>query len=226
MMDELDRLLRHTLADFRVSRGEKRVLNQVLDEMDADQRQLARARRLAFEIARGEIVSPDAAAVLHWLEEILKLLQFDAVENQITSEAHFSPGNNCGRKIAGLFRTARRHVDVCVFTITDDRIADAILDAHQRGVAIRIISDNDKSTDMGSDIARLSRKGIPVRIDRSEYHMHHKYAIFDQRRLLTGSYNWTRSAARYNEENFIVTDNKNLLRAFSREFQNLWERLE
>lgn len=225
-MDELDRILRHTLADFRVSRGEKRVLKKIIDEMGADQQQLAHLRHRAFEIARGEIFSPDAAGVLDWLEDIAKLLQYDPESNQINSEAHFSPGNNCAQKIASLFVTARRNVDVCVFTITDDRISDAILDAHQRGVAIRIISDNDKSADAGSDIGRLTRQGISVRIDRTEYHMHHKYAIFDQRRLLTGSYNWTRSAAKYNEENFIITDNDNLLKAFSSEFEKLWERLD
>jgi hypothetical protein len=32
-----------------------------------------------------------------------------------------------------------------VFTITDDRITEEIVDALKRGVAIRIITDNDKS---------------------------------------------------------------------------------
>ena len=35
--------------------------------------------------------------------------------------------------------------------------------------------------------------------------MHHKFALFDGRRLMTGSFNWTRSASEQNEENLIVT---------------------
>lgn len=225
-MDELDRILRHTLSDLRVSRGEKRVLKKVIEEMGLDRQQLSKLRHQAFEIARSEVISPNAGGVLDWLEDIVKILQEHPDEKAIKSEAHFSPGNKCGERIASLFVTARRTVDVCVFTITDDRISDAILDAHNRGVAIRIVTDNDKAEDIGSDVARLSRQGVPVRVDRTENHMHHKFAIFDQQRILTGSYNWTRSAAKYNEENFIISNNQDLLRDFSTAFERLWERLK
>ena len=113
---------------------------------------------------------------------------------------------------------------MCVFTITDDRIADAMLAAHRRGVRVRVITDNDKALDEGSDAQRLERAGVALRIDQTEHHMHHKFAVFDGERLLTGSYNWTRSAARNNEENLIVTRDPGLVRAFSEEFERLWAR--
>ena len=112
-----------------------------------------------------------------------------------------------------------------MFTITDDRITEAILKAHERSVDLRIITDDDKSRDRGSDIDRLRRRGIPLRMDRSPYHMHHKFAVFDERRILTGSYNWTRGADQNNEENFIVTEEPRLVKAFSAAFAGLWERL-
>ena len=55
--------------------------------------------------------------------------------------------------------------------------------------------------------------------------MHHKYAVFDNLHVLTGSYNWTRSAAKYNEENFIVINDPRLAATFSSRFDDLWERL-
>ena len=113
-----------------------------------------------------------------------------------------------------------------VFTITDDRLSSAILDAHRRKVKVQIISDDDKSGDRGSDIDRLSAAGIDVRIDRSESHMHHKFAIFDRSLLLTGSYNWTRSAANRNEENFIITGDRRFLDPFAKMFEDLWKRFE
>jgi cardiolipin hydrolase len=116
-------------------------------------------------------------------------------------------------------------VDVCVFTITDDTISRAIYDAHRRGVAIRILTDDDKSGDLGSDVVDLDRAGVAVRVDRTPAHMHHKFAIFDGKVLASGSYNWTRSAASENEENIIVTDHPHLLRAFQAEFDQLWSRL-
>ena len=138
-------------------------------------------------------------------------------------DAYFSPGEDCLQKIKSLFRTARKKVDVCVFTITDNRIVEEMVQAHLRKVAIRIITDDDKSLDRGSDISRLEDLGVPLRRDRSRHHMHHKYAIFDDSRVLTGSYNWTRSAAEFNEENIIVSDDSRLQGLFSQHFKQLWD---
>ena len=63
-------------------------------------------------------------------------------------------------------------MDVCVFTITDDRISEAIVRAHQRKVAIRVISDNDKAFDPGSDIDRLRRLGVDVRAGSDQERNH------------------------------------------------------
>ncbi len=71
---------------------------------------------------------------------------------------------------------------------------------------------------------RLRDHGLPVRLDASAFHMHHKFALFDGRRLATGSFNWTRSATEGNEENLIVTDDIRLVRAFAERFERLWGR--
>lgn len=56
--------------------------------------------------------------------------------------------------------------------------------------------------------------------------MHHKFAVFDRVRLLTGSYNWTRSAATENHENVLVSDDPRLVLPFCRAFDDLWTALE
>ena len=161
--------------------------------------------------------------VLIWLEDVNKLLLPPTTDgSELWSEALFSHDDSCVRRIARLLDTARHAVDLCVFTITDDRIAGAILDAHRRGVALRVISDNDKTHDPGSDIGRLRRAGAPVRLDRTPHHMHHKFALFDRGTLLTGNYNWTRSAAECNSENLLVSNDRRLVSAFAKEFERLW----
>lgn len=223
----IEEALKITLADHRLTRGEKRSLEKVIEKVGDDEQQLAYARNYAFKLAREQLGGPHDADLIDWLEDVMKVLQRrDAgPDGKIHSEAFFSPHDGCVSRINRLFATARKSVDVCVFTITDDRIKDAILAAHRRKVAIRIISDNDKSNDLGSDIDQLARLGVPVRVDRTDYHMHHKYAIYDRKLLLTGSYNWTRSAANYNEENFIITGDGTLLNSFRSAFDKLWNEL-
>ena len=223
--DEFDRILKHTLSDYRVSRGERRVLGSVLEEMGADEDKLAFLRHRAFKIARNEVMGPEADAVLNWLEDVVKILQPKSDASTPSPRAYFSPGEECVSAIVGLLKQTRRMADICVFTITDNRIADAILDAFRRRVQVRIVTDNDKAQDRGSDVQRLDEAGIPVRVDRTSDHMHHKFAVFDKSRIATGSYNWTRSAAEYNEENLVIAYDTGLIRQFGDEFQKLWDSL-
>ena len=74
-----------------------------------------------------------------------------------------------------------------------------------------------------SDIDRLRARGVQVRVDDAPSHMHHKFALFDGRVLANGSFNWTRSATRDNDENLVVSDDANLVRVFGLQFGKLWQ---
>ena len=142
------------------------------------------------------------------------------------SQAFFSPGTTCVAEIVRQFQQVKRTADVCVFTITDDRITRAIIAAHERGVNVRVLTDDEKSHDLGSDIGRLIEAGITCKMDiGNPAHMHHKFAIFDDKLLLNGSFNWTRSASENNEENLIITPDPVLVKAFAGRFEELWQLL-
>ena len=222
---EVEELLVKTIEDRRVSRAERMALKKVLHEEQPDENWLAAVRARAFNLATEALRDPRDRQVIEWLLQVVKTIQPDTAK-QPMARAVFSPGTACVERITQLFDSARNKVDVCVFTITDDRISKAILAAHRRGVRIRLITDNDKAMDTGSDVDHLADAGIPVVVDRTEHHMHHKFAIFDARVLVTGSYNWTRSAASYNQENIVVVEDQRLVSAFSGEFTNLWRDLE
>lgn len=140
-------------------------------------------------------------------------------------EAYFSPGETILRKLCGLLGSVKETLDLCVFTISDDRLTQGILEARQRGVVVRLITDNEKRHDEGSDIAAIVRAGIPVRTDDGGEHMHHKFALFDGICLATGSYNWTRGATN-NFENLLVTWSPEVVAMFSEEFEALWKRMK
>lgn len=225
----LDTLLRQTLADHQFQSGEKKALVAWAGQHAPDEAGRAVARSRAFALAKAEL--PGAPArVLDWLEEVVKVFNRPvggpALAPPEPSGAYFSPGTTCIQEVLRQFQKARQAADVCVFTITDDRITRAILDAHARGVAVRVLTDNDKAHDLGSDVERLRAAGVPCKMDvGNAAHMHHKYALFDGRRLMTGSFNWTRSASEQNEENLIVTADPVLVAAFAGRFSGLWDRL-
>lgn len=226
-MDDLLIQLETSLADLRLDDAEKHSLAQTLREAQPPEDGFRQLRNHAFTLARNRLATTqDPMAVLRWVEAVVRALDVARAPALATrSNAFFSPGEACLATIIQHLRSARHSVDVCVFTLSDDRIASEVMAAHTRGVALRFITDNDKEADSGSDVARLRAEGVPTAVDRTSAHMHHKFAIFDGQWLLNGSYNWTRSACALNEENLVATNDAALLRQFQGAFDRLWHTL-
>jgi cardiolipin hydrolase len=220
-LQALIQIFQKTLEDKTFSRSEKKAVTQLLEQdfsLKKEQRDFLRGK--IFDLARQGIQGHDNQAVIDWLETANKLMvnYYDQ-----DSAVYFSPGKQCRRAIVDQLTQALSSLDICVFTISDDWITGEILNCHKRGTKVRIITDDEKVHDYGSDIETMEGAGIEVRVDHSSHHMHHKFAIFDQRRALTGSYNWTHSAAAHNQENVLLTDDKQVVSAYSEEFEKLWD---
>lgn len=146
--------------------------------------------------------------------------------SKLPNRAYFSPGTDCLDAILESINSAEHSLKICVFTISDDRITEALCRAFAAGIKVRVLTDNEKLFDKGSDIGKIAAAGIPVRVDVTHNHMHHKFAIIDNEAILTGSYNWTRSAASYNHENVLITHDRDTVLAYCQEFDRLWNEME
>ncbi|MCB9679676.1 MAG: hypothetical protein H6737_31505 [Alphaproteobacteria bacterium] len=222
---ELVQAVLSTAEDHRLSRGERRALREVFEAADLAEPERLAARQDVVHAVAAQMRDPADRALVEWLARALSLFDDPGAGESPSSRAWFGPEDPMAEELVGFVAGARRSIEVAVFTITDDRVADALIAAHARGVNVRILTDDDKSEDRGSDVDRLERAGIAVRHDRSPYHFHHKFAVFDGERLLNGSYNWTRGAANDNRENFLLTWEPRLVRAYSMAFEKLWAEL-
>ncbi len=220
---EIDEILSATLDDKRLSRGEKTALARRLAEIADSPADLDQVRARAFAMVRDLTAGHETHTLLTWLEEVVKVLarRREATQDMLC-EVRFAPGQACVKRITELLGTARVSADVCVFTVTDNRISRELLACHRRGVAVRLITDDTKTLDPGSDVFSFREEGIPVVVDESPAHMHHKFAVFDRRVVATGSFNWTRSASEENQENLVVCDHPPLVSRFLEEFEHLW----
>lgn len=217
-------MLREGVEDFSLDNAERFELRELGSRLDAERLRYLRNR--AFGLARERILADPGHALpaLRWLEQVVKTLDLSALAVAAATTALFTPGDSCLRKLRELCRGARRSIEACVFTIADDRLSEELVAAHVRGVRVRVVSDNDKRFDDGSDIDRLASHGIEVRLDDAPFHMHHKFAIFDGNQVANGSFNWTRSASSSNQENLVVSNDAYLVRCFGGQFEDLWER--
>lgn len=220
---ELETLIKASLDDFKLDLDEKYLFKDLSKTLEDEQ--LRFIKNKSFELSRSYIEKGGSEAIkaFIWLEKILKAIQPLESVHIIKSSAYFSPGDSCRNKIISLINNAKNSIKICVFTISDNKIVQAIIAAHKRGIDIVVISDNDKANDKGSDIDYLSDKGVHVLLDHSSHHMHHKFAIFDEKILLNGSFNWTRSATTVNQENILVTGERQLVADYLKQFEYLKE---
>lgn len=160
--------------------------------------------------------------VLDWLHEC-----FDQIDKYTfrLNHVYFSPGLDIVDNLRELIYQSKQTLDLCVFSITDDRLANAIQNSYNHQVKIRILTDDLKTMDNGSKIKHLKELGIPIRIDHSRYHMHNKFGIIDNKIAFTGSFNWTKSASRENQENLLVTTNHSIVSQYRNEYERLWKEM-
>ncbi len=233
---DAERFLAKTLDDLTLSGGEKQALSAWLAEHAKTDQLRGVVRHAAFDLARKAAMGLPAGRVIDWLEDVMRTVApvqpaAPAAGPAPDDLVFFSPGDACWRHLAHRIGQTRRTMDLCVFTITDDRVSNPILDAHRRGVKVRIVTDNEKALDPGSDVQRFMAAGIPVKFDPARGpgaaglsgHMHHKFALFDGARFVNGSYNWTRGAAEVNFENVVESADPKLVAAFAAEFDRLWK---
>lgn len=126
-------------------------------------------------------------------------------------------------RLKQLLERAESSIDVCMFVLSCAVLLDALIEAHGRGIKVRIVCDN---MSISGSAYKITEAGLDVRVDNSPSMMHHKFMIIDQEILLTGSYNWTASGAAYNRENVFVTDEKHVVEKYLQEIEKLWVKFE
>jgi len=135
----------------------------------------------------------------------------------------FFPSRENETNLARVLRMVKKKIDVCIFTFTNDRFYNSLASAWDRGVKLRVISDDECSKFLGADIYRLALKGVPCTTDNHvKLHMHNKFCLIDDTFLVTGSFNWTSQAATGNQENLIVIEAPDLVKQYAQEFEKLW----
>ncbi len=141
----------------------------------------------------------------------------------VICECYFFPNPANEQRVVNMFRTCKKTLDVAIFTFTRDSIAQAILEAYQRGVKVRCIGDDGNSKVKGSDVRLLASVGIPCKTDNNlRFHMHNKMAILDNSVVITGSFNWTSQAVNKNQDNILFIEDKNIANQYTDYYNQIW----
>ena len=142
-------------------------------------------------------------------------------------ETYFSPEDGTLARIVTLLDEAQESLYFMAFSFTSDDLAAAIHRAQNRGVAIHGILDKAQAlSNQGGEYRSLSADGIDVHLDGEGGSMHHKVLVIDEQIVVTGSYNFSASAERQNDENTLIIHDEKTAQEFLAEFWRLWEFVE
>lgn len=146
----------------------------------------------------------------------------------------FSPKDNIREIITNFIKKEQKAINCAAFRLTDPTITKELLDAQERGIKINLIIDKEGLSSLHSKSLYLFTKGIsifvypPILFDHTsdkqkrEGLMHNKFICFEsQETVITGSFNYTKSAQEINQENILVVEAKDIYETYTNHFEYL-----
>nr|WP_254633623.1 phospholipase D family protein [Pantoea sp. GbtcB22] len=138
----------------------------------------------------------------------------------------FSPEGSAETLVLGVIDHAQTEIRLAGYSFTSPEIASALIRARTRRVDVRIVLDNRANQNRNSRAAinLLAARGIPVRLNGKYGALHDKFIVADSRTVETGSYNYSRAAARRNSENALIIENMpELASRYLQHWQSRWD---
>ncbi|KAL3285001.1 hypothetical protein HHI36_019130 [Cryptolaemus montrouzieri] len=130
--------------------------------------------------------------------------------------------------------TAKTNLDIAIMSINVKSVIEALINAHERGVKVRVVSNfymNGSTTD---NYKVMKRTGIPITFfvskDKTNSIMHTKFIVKDYKDstggyLLMGSFNMTYNAFSSNYEDLVFTSKRSLVKDYHKNFNRMWKDL-
>lgn len=124
-------------------------------------------------------------------------------------------------------------IDMCMFHVAvgvhTRPMIDALLAASQRGVAVRVLLDQDRpddpynSTVINTAARRLLEAGgVPARYDPSDRLLHSKYLVLDSHTVVIGSHNWSAGSFASSDDVSAAIRSASLASSLTQRFETLW----
>lgn len=123
-----------------------------------------------------------------------------------TLSLHLLPADKEALKsLIELLDSAERSIEVAIYTFTSEPLSDALIRAHERGVAVRVIVDRSSGLGASKGVCRkLKEAGILLALSDTAPLLHYKCALIDNKVLVAGSANWTKAAFHANDDCMVV----------------------
>lgn len=181
-------------------------------------------------------------------DPVLEQVQISNQTISVLFAPHARSNPNHGLKlIAQELGQARRNIDMALFVFSAQELANTLEGQVEKGIKVRLLADPGFASRPFSEVLDLLGVAMPDRNCMLEANnkpfttplkgvgtprlahgdkLHHKFAVIDNKTVITGSFNWSPSAAHTNDETLLVIDSPELAKHFTREMDRMWRGAE
>src|SRR5258706_6206461 len=165
------------------------------------------------EMFKDDFFGPDAVA-----ETPHPRLTIDGVP----MEVYFSPDDHVATRIVELLRAARESVYFMAYSFTADDFGQILMQQARQGLTVAgVMEESQVETNKGTEFDAFQQAVLPVYLDGNPGQMHHKVFIIDRQIVITGSYNFSTSAERTNDENVVIFIDSRIAAQYLAEFRRV-----
>lgn len=130
---------------------------------------------------------------------------------------YFAPGKKITEGLCQFIDGAKKTLDVCIYDLDLPEVAEALVNAKNRGISVRVVVDSDNRKLKAID--RLEKAGIWIVADQRSTIMHNKFVIQDGLRVWTGSFNFTENGRQKNDNNALIIDSREIAVLYREKFR-------
>ncbi len=132
--------------------------------------------------------------------------------------------NGLKERLIKYINSASESLDIAIYSISDEDLVEALINSANRGVGVRILTEDDYFNRFENIYQKLKRQAnIQVLTDPKENSMHNKYMIIDKKAVWTGSLNWTKNGIYYNANSSVLIKNIAIADAYLKDFEQMYE---
>lgn len=131
--------------------------------------------------------------------------------------------NGAEMPLVAAIGTVQSTLDIAAFEWNSPALTEAVLAAHQRGVVVRMVADNEHTIeDSDTTIDQLVEAGIPIVYDQKSALMHNKFMIMDRSTVWTGSMNYTINDIYRNNNHMVALRSRRAAEVYQAEFDEMF----
>jgi phosphatidylserine/phosphatidylglycerophosphate/cardiolipin synthase-like enzyme len=178
----------------------------------------------------------------------LQTIQVNGVQVDVLFAPHSQRHPGHGLNVIGQhLAAAQRSIDLALFVFSAQTVTNVLGEKIKTGISIRLLADPGFASRSFSEVLDLLGAELPDRFCKIEANnqplttplqtvgtpklargdkLHHKFAVIDNKTVITGSFNWSPAAAHTNDETLLIIHSPKLAEHFTREMNRMWRSAE